>query len=97
MSGCGGSSVTGPSQEPARDFSRVKDFSASDGETLSAALCISDCARATLANHIRTKSNVEHIHFMAFLLQLPASSISSQGLRLPWRESGRIGSPQLYI
>src|SRR5215469_14913299 len=57
ISGCGGSTVIGPFHVPARDFSWVKDFCASEGAGWFAEVCISCWASAMVARHSRTKAS----------------------------------------
>src|SRR5215831_10860960 len=64
QSACGGSAVTGPCQVPARVFNVSNDFCASDGALLSLDLCASDCAKAMMANNIRTADNIKREGFM---------------------------------
>src|SRR5215472_1008153 len=76
MSGCGGSTFTGPCQLPARLFRVSKDFCAPEGTTCSVALCAADCAKATLVRDIGTKSTRKRMNLMVCfsLCELPRSS-----------------------
>src|SRR5271155_1625485 len=69
ISGCGGWTVTGPSQFPARPFIASKDFCASGGATWSAALCASCCAKATVVRDIKATNSIRQMDFMFFLLK----------------------------
>src|SRR5580658_1379107 len=86
ISGCGGSTVTGPSQFPARVFIVSKDFCASGDATWSAALCASCCAKATVVRDIRATNNMVQMDFMYFLLAFRPEALAKS------RQSGdRLG------
>src|SRR5690349_19573057 len=64
-SGFDGVAFTEPRQVPARVFSSVKDFCASVSATgLSAILCPSDCAKATVASNIRATGGAKQKRFI---------------------------------
>src|SRR6185295_9796199 len=54
IAGMSGTRVTGPSQSPANVFMVSNAFCASDGNALSAGLCASECASATVESDITT-------------------------------------------
>src|ERR1700747_47468 len=69
MLGADGVIFTEPRQVPARVLSWSNDICASDGAALSVALCISDCAKATVANNMRAMGDTKRRDFIFILLK----------------------------
>src|SRR5260370_14525071 len=72
ISGISGT-VTGPSHSPARLFTVVKDFCASDGRGATQDFCASDWAKATVATATRTTNSIKRSDFMFYS---PAYSVT---------------------
>src|SRR5689334_22780410 len=69
MLGADGVIFTEPRQVPARVLSWSNDICASDGAALSVALCISDCAKATVAKNMRAMGDTKRRDFIFILLK----------------------------
>src|ERR1700686_3541543 len=56
--------VTGPSHSPARLFTVVKDFCASDGTGTTEDFCASDCVKAMVESDSKTTDSIKPTDFM---------------------------------